>query len=57
MSGKLIADLEKADISRLTGAVGSRRPDHCEIARGKWDLYGLMFTADNLTETENTRHN
>ena len=49
MSGKLIADLEKADISRLTAA-GWKPPTPITVKSrdGKWDLYGLMFTPTNL---------
>ena len=49
MSGKLIATLEKADISRLL-ATGWKPPTPVTVksANGKWDLYGLMFTPSNL---------
>ncbi len=49
LSGKLIATLEKADISRLT-ATGWKPPTPVTVksANGKWDLYGLMFTPSNL---------
>ena len=49
MSGKLIATLEKADLSRLT-ATGWKPPTPVTVksADGKWDLYGLMFAPSNL---------
>lgn len=49
MNGKLIANLEKADISRLT-ATGWKPPTPIKVKdrNGKWDLYGLMFTPSNL---------
>lgn len=48
-NGKLIATLEKADISRLT-ATGWKPPTPITVKSrdGKWDLYGLMFTPSNL---------
>lgn len=44
MQGKLIATLEKADISKLT-ATGWKAPEPITVKSndGKWDLYGLMF--------------
>jgi dipeptidyl-peptidase-4 len=44
LTGKLIANLEKADISRLT-ATGWKpvTPITVKSRDGKWDLYGLMF--------------
>ncbi len=53
MSGKLIASLEKADISRLTAA-GWKPPTPITVKSrdGKWDLYGLMFTPTNLDKTK-----
>lgn len=49
MSGKLIATMEKADVSRLTAA-GWKPPTPVTVKSrdGKWDLYGLMFTPTNL---------
>ncbi len=49
MNGKLIATLEKADISRLI-ASGWKPPTPITVKSrdGKWDLYGLMFTPTNL---------
>lgn len=47
--GKMIAELEKADISKLT-ATGWKPPTPITVKSrdGKWDLYGLMFTPTNL---------
>ncbi len=44
MKGKLITELEKADISKLV-ASGWKAPEPIKVksADGKWDLYGLMF--------------
>ncbi len=49
MSGKLIAALEKTDISRLT-KTGWKPPMRITVKdrNDKWDLYGLMFTPTNL---------
>lgn len=49
MTGKLVANLEKTDISRLT-ATGWKPPAPITVKSrdGKWDLYGLMFTPTNL---------
>ena len=49
MTGKVIANLEKTDISRLT-ATGWKPPTPITVKSrdGKWDLYGLMFTPSNL---------
>jgi len=49
MSGKLVANLEKTDISRLT-ATGWKPPTPVTVKSrdGKWDLYGLMFAPTNL---------
>jgi dipeptidyl aminopeptidase/acylaminoacyl peptidase len=51
--GKLVVDLEKADISRLT-ATGWKPPMPIVVkARdGVTDLYGLMFTPTNLDTTK-----
>lgn len=45
MSGKLVTELQKTDISRLT-ATGWHAPEPITVksADGRWDLYGLMFT-------------
>jgi dipeptidyl aminopeptidase/acylaminoacyl peptidase len=52
-AGKLISNLEKADISRLT-ATGWKAPTPIVVkARdGQIDLYGLMFTPSNLDPTK-----
>ncbi len=49
MTGKLVANLEKTDISRLVAA-GWKPPMPITVKSrdGKWDLYGLMFTPTNL---------
>lgn len=48
-SGKLIATLEKTDISRLVAA-GWKPPTPITVKSrdARWDLYGLMFTPTNL---------
>lgn len=53
MKGKLIATLEKADISKLT-ATGWKAPEPITVKSrdGKWDLYGLMFTPTTLDKTK-----
>ncbi len=53
MNGKLIATLEKADISKLT-ATGWHAPEPITVKSrdGKWDLYGLMFTPTTLDKTK-----
>jgi dipeptidyl aminopeptidase/acylaminoacyl peptidase len=53
MTGKLVANLEKTDISRLT-ATGWKPPTPVTVKSrdGKWDLYGLMFTPSNLDRTK-----
>ncbi|HMQ03066.1 MAG TPA: DPP IV N-terminal domain-containing protein [Pyrinomonadaceae bacterium] len=53
MTGRLIADLEKADISRLTAA-GWKPPTPITVKSrdGRWDLYGLMFTPTNLDRSK-----
>ncbi|MBK6749422.1 MAG: DPP IV N-terminal domain-containing protein [Pyrinomonadaceae bacterium] len=49
MTGKLIANLEKAEISRLaTTGWKPAKPVTVRSADGKWDLYGVMFTPTNL---------
>lgn len=49
MSGKLVTNLEKADVSRLA-ATGWKAPTPITVksSDSKWDLYGLMFTPTNL---------
>ena len=49
MTGKLVVNLEKTDISRLT-ATGWKPPLPITVKSrdGKWDLYGLMFTPTKL---------
>ncbi len=53
MNGKLVANLEKTDVSRLT-ATGWKPPTTISVKSrdGKWDLYGLMFTPSNLDKTK-----
>ena len=53
MNGKLIATLEKTDISRLTAA-GWKAPEPIVVKSrdSKWDLYGLMFTPTTLDKTK-----
>jgi len=49
VKGKLIATLEKTDISRLT-ATGWKPPMPFSVksADNRWDLYGLMYTPQNM---------
>jgi dipeptidyl aminopeptidase/acylaminoacyl peptidase len=49
MDGKLVANLEKADISRLTAA-GWHAPQPFSVKAhdGKTDIYGLLYTPSNL---------
>ncbi|MEP6712428.1 MAG: DPP IV N-terminal domain-containing protein, partial [Ferruginibacter sp.] len=53
MNGKLIATLEKADISKLA-ATGWKAPEPITVKSrdGKWDLYGLMFSPTTLDKTK-----
>lgn len=53
MSGKLVVELEKTDVSRLA-ATGWKPPTPITVKdrNGKWDLYGLMFTPTNLDKTK-----
>ncbi len=53
MNGRLVAELEKTDISRLT-ATGWKPPTPITVKSrdGKWDLYGLMFTPTNLDRSK-----
>lgn len=49
MSGKLIANLETADVSRLRAAGWKpATPIKVKSRDSKWDIYGLMFTPTNL---------
>lgn len=49
MNGKLIANLETADVSRLRASGWKPvTPIKVKSRDGKWDLYGLMFTPSNL---------
>jgi dipeptidyl aminopeptidase/acylaminoacyl peptidase len=53
MQGKLIATLEKTDISKLTASGWkAAEPITVKSRDGKWDLYGLMFTPSNLDKTK-----
>ena len=48
-NGKLIIELEKADVSRLRAAGWKpATPITVKSRDGKWDLYGVMFTPTNL---------
>ncbi len=49
MTGKLVMELEKADVSKLE-AKGWKPPKPVTVKSrdGKWDLYGLMFNPTNL---------
>ncbi|WP_303925533.1 S9 family peptidase [Draconibacterium sediminis] len=51
--GKLIATLEKTDVSRLE-ATGWKAPEVFSVksANKKWDLYGLLFTPTNMDKTK-----
>lgn len=53
VKGKLVATLEKTDISKLT-ATGWKAPEPVKVKSrdGKWDLYGLMFTPTDLDKTK-----
>ncbi len=53
MTGKVVLNLEKTDISRLT-ATGWKPPTPITVKSrdGKWDLYGLMFTPTKLDTTK-----
>lgn len=52
VKGKLIASLEKTDISRLA-ATGWKPPMPFTVksADNQWDLYGLLYTPSNLSTT------
>jgi dipeptidyl-peptidase 4 len=53
MKGKLIVNLEKADISKLV-ETGWKAPEPITVKSrdGKWDLYGLLFTPSTLDKTK-----
>ncbi|MEZ4902123.1 MAG: hypothetical protein R2822_10380 [Spirosomataceae bacterium] len=53
MKGKLLANLEKADISKLT-ATGWKAPEPIKVKSrdGRWELYGLVFTPSTLDKTQ-----
>jgi dipeptidyl-peptidase 4 len=53
MRGKLIVNLEKADISKLV-ETGWKAPEPITVKSrdGKWDLYGLLFTPSTLDKTK-----
>ncbi len=52
-TGKLIVELEKADVSRLRAAGWKpATPITVKSRDGKWDLYGVMFTPTNLDRTK-----
>jgi dipeptidyl aminopeptidase/acylaminoacyl peptidase len=53
MQGKLISELEKADISRLE-ATGWKPPMPVKVRshNALWDLYGLMFTPTHLDKNK-----
>ncbi|MFY8111699.1 MAG: DPP IV N-terminal domain-containing protein [Flavobacterium sp.] len=52
-NGKLIATLEKADISKLV-ATDWKAPEPIKVKSrdGKWDLYGLLYTPTHLDPTK-----
>jgi dipeptidyl-peptidase-4 len=49
MNGKLLTELEKADVTRLTAA-GWKAPIPFTVksAANNWDLYGIMYVPSNL---------
>ncbi len=53
VQGKLVATLEKTDISKLVES-GWKAPEPITIKSrdGRWDLYGLMFSPSNLDKTK-----
>jgi dipeptidyl-peptidase 4 len=53
MKGKLVVNLEKADISKLV-ETGWKAPEPITVKSrdGKWDLYGLLFTPSILDKTK-----
>jgi len=53
IKGKLLATLEKTDISKLTASGWKPvEPIKVKSRDGKWDLYGVMFTPTNLDKTK-----
>ncbi len=51
--GRLVANLETADVSRLKAAGWKPAiPITVKSRDGKWDLYGLMFTPSNLDRSK-----
>jgi len=53
MQGKLVATLEKTDISKLVASGWkAAEPITVKSRDGKWDLYGLMFSPANLDKTK-----
>ncbi len=53
INGKLILELEKADVSRLRAAGWKPvTPIKVKSRDAKWDLYGLMFTPTNLDRSK-----
>lgn len=52
-NGKLIAELERQDVSRLRAAGWKpATPIKVKSRDGKWDLYGVMFTPTNLDRSK-----
>lgn len=52
-TGKLVLELEKADVSRLRAAGWQpATPIKVKSRDGRWDLYGLMFTPTDLDRTK-----
>jgi dipeptidyl-peptidase-4 len=53
IKGKLVTTLEQADISRLR-QTGWKPPIPFTVKSrdGRWDLYGLMYTPSNVTESQ-----
>jgi len=53
LSGKIIAELEKSDLSRLE-AIGWKAPTPIKVRSNndKWDLYGLMFVPSDLDQSK-----
>jgi dipeptidyl-peptidase 4 len=49
MQGKLVMDMEKVDVKRLKAAGWKpATPIKVKDRKGKWDLYGLMFTPTKM---------
>jgi dipeptidyl-peptidase 4 len=52
-NGKLILELERQDVSRLSAAGWKpATPIKVKSRDGKWDLYGVMFTPTNLDRSK-----